>query len=135
MSDGNDIYWDLYELNPDAVIYVEYEDAYVGYTSNAKGFWVAVYDNGAITEAITAGLLAEPGFIDQCIKEIDGKVKESEVQQAIFSLASREAMKQASMLADSWIKGKNNPFMLHLPEIIAMEEAEDRIFKKDNLEE
>ena len=56
MSDGNDIYWDLYELNPDAVIYVEYEDAYVGYTSNAKGFWVAVYDNGAITEAITAGL-------------------------------------------------------------------------------
>ena len=43
MSDGNDIYWDLYELNPDAVIYIEYEDAYVGYTSNAKGFWVAVY--------------------------------------------------------------------------------------------
>lgn len=135
MSDGNDIYWDLYELNPDAVIYVEYEDAYVGYTSNSKGFWVAVYDNGAITEAITAGLLAEPEFIDQCIKEIDGKVKESEVQQAIFKLASLEAMKQASLLADSWITGNHTPFMLHLPEIINMEEEADRIFRAENLEE
>lgn len=135
MSESNDIYWDLHELNPDAIIYVEYENAYAGYTCNQYGNWVAVYDNRALEETICAGLLAEEEFIDHCINEIDGKVKESEVQQAIFSLASREAMKQASILADSWMKGKNNPFMLHLPEIIAMEEAEDRIFKKDNLEE
>jgi len=129
MSDGNDIYWDLNELNPDAIIYTEYENAYAGYTCNHYGIWVAVYDNRAVEESICAGLLATEDFINLCLKEADGKVKESEVQEYIFRLASLEAMKQASQLADSWLKGKNSPFMLHLPEIIQMEEAEDRIFK------
>jgi len=135
MSDGNDIYWDLAELNPKAVVYVEYENAYAGYTCNQYGFWVAVYHSESVEETITAGLLAEEKFIDECINKIDGQVKESEVQQAVFKLASIEAMRQASVLADSWMKGKHNPFMLHLPEIINMEQAEDKIFRKDNLEQ
>ena len=44
-------------------------------------------------------------------------------------------MKQASKLADSWITGNHTPFMLHLPEIINMEEEADRIFRAENLEE
>ena len=55
----NDYYWELAELNPDAVVYEEFESAYLGMAIKTGLKPVAIYDSQGIINAIGYSLIED----------------------------------------------------------------------------
>ena len=133
---NDDLYWDLAELNPNAIIYTEYTPAYLGFALRNKTTWVACYDMNVLE-----GLVAKEIFMDdepwirKTMKELDGKVKVNEVQPAMERLAFIEATKRASDLVETWLDNENAPICVYLPKLIkaldqeAQYQENDQVFK------
>ena len=108
----NDFYWELAELNPDAVVFEEFEEAYLG-TAMRNGFKpVAVYSYNYIVNILTAGMLDDPKYMKELIEE--GIVEEEEqVANAID-----RAIEYFDYNVAGVGKGENNedaPIFLHSP--------------------
>lgn len=126
---SEDLYWDLKELNSDAVVYTEYEQAFMGFTLK-NGKYVAVYDSSVIEDIIARGLMENPSFLDHCFKEIDGKIDNKDVPMAVSRLANIEALKVASDLLGEWDNKENYPIMFFLPKVIQQpNDGGDEVFK------
>jgi hypothetical protein len=128
MSDRTDIYWDLKELNPEAIVYTEYEDAFIGFALKDESTWVACYGNEELEEMITKEVVSSD-FIEEALQSLSGKVKESQVQEEVFKLAKTEALQKATDLIQGWTQEKNAPICVFLPKVFAeVEQEEDEIW-------
>lgn len=126
---SNELYWDLMELNPKAIIYTEYEEAYIGFANKDSKTWVAVYDAELLSEQLMQQYFVNEEFIEGKLKEADGKIKESELQHYLATVCSIEANNFIVGLSTSWIPEVNAPLMLFSPKVISETEKEDRIFR------
>lgn len=68
----NDFYWDLLENNKDAIVYTEYEDAYMGHTTSIHGKSVAVYHTNLVMGCIIENLKNTPGYLDKLHERTEG---------------------------------------------------------------
>ena len=59
----NDFYWDLIEANKDAIVFTEYEDAYMGHTISLDGKSVAVYHTNLVIACIVNMLKNDERYI------------------------------------------------------------------------
>ena len=72
----NDFYWDLLENNKDALVYTEYEDAYMGHTTSIHGKSVAVYHINLVMGCIIENLKNTPGYLDKLHERTEGNEEE-----------------------------------------------------------
>jgi hypothetical protein len=72
----NDFYWDLLENNKDAIVYTEYEDAYMGHTTSIHGKSVAVYHTNLVMGCIIENLKNTPGYLDKLHERTEGNEEE-----------------------------------------------------------
>ena len=72
----NDFYWDLLENNKDAIVYTEYEDAYMGHTTSIHGKSVAVYHTNLVMGCIIENLKETPGYLDKLHERTEGNEEE-----------------------------------------------------------
>lgn len=120
---NHDVYWDLKDLNPDAQIYVEYHDAFIGFTfKNPK--YVAVYDCRAIENIIAQELMQDEMFLDKAFREMNGKVEKKDLTDVLSRLAKIEAIKGSSELINEWIN-ENDPVIFFLPKVIEEQQLDD----------
>tara|TARA_R100000742_G_C4261596_1_gene79402 strand:+ start:518 stop:886 length:369 start_codon:yes stop_codon:yes gene_type:complete len=68
----NDFYWDLLENNKDAIVYTEYEDAYMGHTTSIHSKSVAVYHTNLVMGCIIENLKDTPGYLDTLHERTEG---------------------------------------------------------------
>tara|TARA_Y100000004_G_scaffold166789_1_gene198810 strand:- start:78 stop:500 length:423 start_codon:yes stop_codon:yes gene_type:complete len=138
--DDSDIYWDLHDLNQDALIEVDYTEAYLGFALNSSGKWVAVYDHKIIEDIEFQNLVQDESFIDQTLQKLDGEVKQSDVHKAVMKLAKIEAIKSASDFVQTWVGNDNAPLSVHYPKVLEaqleeqqkmLQEQEDEPYKYD----
>jgi len=119
-----DLYWDLKELNPDAVIYTEYHDAFMGFTlKNNK--YVAVYDATGIEESIAQELMQDENFLDESFVTMDGKIEKKNLTEALSRLAKIRSMELSSNLLGEWDSKENYPIMFFLPKVIKSSYGEE----------
>lgn len=124
-----DLYWDLKELNPDAIIYTEYHDAFMGFTlKNNK--YVAVYEATGVEETIARNLMEDEDFLDDSFTKMDGKIKKSDLAEALSRLAAIRSLELSSNLLGEWDSKENYPVMFFMPKVIKAdyEEGKDQIF-------
>lgn len=124
-----DLYWDLKELNPDAVIYTEYHDAFMGFTlKNNK--YVAVYEASGVEGTIAQQLMEDEDFLNDSFIKMDGKIKKSELTQALSRLAAIRSLELSSNLLGEWDTKENYPVMFFMPKVIKADydEGQDQIF-------
>lgn len=124
-----ELYWDLKELNPDAIIYPEYHQAYLGFAYKGEKY-VAVYDNTEIENILAGDLVMSQSFVDECLKKLSGKVENDRVQEGVGRLAKIESIKLAADLLNDW-DSPNHPLMLFYPKIVELEieQNKNEIFK------
>ena len=72
----NDFYWDLLEHNKEAIVYTEYEEAYMGHTTSIHGKSVAVYHTNLVMGCIIENLKNTPGYLDKLHEKTDGNEEE-----------------------------------------------------------
>jgi hypothetical protein len=68
----DDYYWDLLEANKDAIVYTEYEEAYMGHTTSIHGKSVAVYHTNLVMGSIIENLKDTPGYLDTLHERTEG---------------------------------------------------------------
>lgn len=124
----SDVYWDLKDLNPDAIVYPEYHDAFIGFTLK-NGKYVAVYDAMGIEEEIAKAYFDDQVFLDKTLKEFDGEVPKNDVAELLFRMAKAEAIKVAEKKLFEWDKQENAPVMFFIPKVA--QEDEEEMFKYD----
>ena len=127
---NEDIYWDLKELNPDAIIYTEYHDSYMGFTLK-QGKYVAVYDAIGVEESLAQELMQNENFLDDSFQTMDGKIEKKNVVEGLSRLAKIKSMEISSSLLRDWDSKENAPVMFFLPKVIkaSYEEENDEMFK------
>lgn len=125
-----EFYWDLKELNPDAIIFEEYHSAFMGFTF-INDRYVAVYDSRELEMVIIKNLIEDPVFIDNCLKKMDGKIENSRVQEGVGRLAKIEAINLSTDLINKWANKENYPVILHYPKIVEaiLEQEDNETFK------
>jgi len=69
----DDYYWDLLEANKDAIVYTEYEDAYMGHTTSIHGKSVAVYHTNLLLGCIMEVLKNTEGYLDKLHEKTKGE--------------------------------------------------------------
>lgn len=124
----SDVYWDLKDLNPDAIVYPEYHDAFIGFTLK-NGKYVAVYDAMGIEEEIAKAYFDDQVFLDKTLREFDGEVPKNDVAELLFRMAKAEAIKVAEKKLFEWDKQENAPVMFFIPKVA--QEDEEEMFKYD----
>ena len=124
----SDVYWDLKDLNPDAIVYPEYHDAFIGFTLK-NGKYVAVYDAMGIEEEIAKAYFDDQVFLDKTLREFDGEVPKNDVAELLFRMAKSEAIKVAEKKLFEWDKQENAPVMFFIPKVA--QEDEEEMFKYD----
>lgn len=67
-----DFYWDLLEKNKNAIVYTEYEDAYMGHTTSIHGKSVAVYHTNLLLGCIIETLKETQGYLDKLHERTEG---------------------------------------------------------------
>ena len=68
-----DFYWDLFESNKDAIVYTEYEEAYMGHTTSIHGKSVAVYHTNLVLGCIMEVLKNTEGYLDKLHEKTKGE--------------------------------------------------------------
>tara|TARA_R100000231_G_scaffold41893_1_gene36560 strand:- start:3253 stop:3681 length:429 start_codon:yes stop_codon:yes gene_type:complete len=128
---NDDLYWDLAELNPNAIVYTEYTPAYLGFALKNNN-WVACYDMNVLEGLVAKEIFSDDEeWLKKTFKELDGKVKNTEVQEAVTRLAMIEAGKRASDLVEPWDTQEHAPICVHLPKLIqAMDEAQQQAMEE-----
>lgn len=124
-----DLYWDLKELNPNAVIYTEYHDAFMGFTlKNNK--YVAVYEASGVEESIQKTLMEDENFLNEAFEQMNGKIKKGNLTEALSRLATIKSIELSSNLLGEWDSKENYPVMFFMPKVIKAnyEEGRDEIF-------
>ena len=108
---SEDYYWELAEENPDAIVWEEYEQAFlgIGYKHNMKP--VAVYDKRVLHGLIIEELLLDDAFIDSLTKEHDDN------EEAITQAVVKEAIKtfNEKVFPDEEGDFDNRPIFLDIP--------------------
>mgnify|MGYP001605128166 FL=1 len=77
-------YWELNDLNPDAVIFEEFIEAYLGYgTRMGMENPVAVYDARKMVKILAESFVADPEFVDKVDVNNREDLEEEAIQQAV----------------------------------------------------
>lgn len=134
---NDDLYWDLADLNPNAIVYTEYTRAYLGFAlKNNK--WVACYDINVLEGIVSEDVfMNDEEWINKTLKDLDGKVKVNDIQKAMYRLAFIEGSKRTAELIEPWDSGEHTPIAIHLPKLIqaldqeAQDQRTEEVFKYD----
>ena len=111
---SNDFYWDLAELNPDAVVFDEFQEAYLGYGYKNGMTPVAVYSYDFIINLLATSYLEDPEWAESRLEGID---EEDEAAQVATAL--EDAMEYFNYNVPGVGKGDNNehgPIFLKVPQ-------------------
>lgn len=98
-------YWELHELNEDAIIFEEFASAYMGYgTKLGLDKPVAVYDARQMVKIFAEGLIANQEWVkEQDINTRDG----------LEDLAIQDAVEYIEYNVFGMDVGENGPIFLH----------------------
>lgn len=116
---ANDFYWELAELNPDAVVFEEFEDAYLGYATKNGMKPVAIYSYDYIINIVAKSMMEDEEFVKGLVD--DNIVDEAEQ----VATAIDEAISYFDYNIGGLGKGKDNedaPIFLHVPRLDEREE-------------
>ena len=108
-----DFYWELAELNPEAVIFEEFEEAYLGVAHRNGMKPVAVYSYDFIINILASEKVYDKKFIKELVEK---NITEEEDQ---VDEAMNQAMEYFSYNIGGIGKGKDNedaPIFLHSPQ-------------------
>ena len=111
-NDG--FYWDLAELNPDAAVFDEYQEAYLGYGYKNGMTPVAVYSYDFIINILATNYLEDPKW---CETRLEGIDEEDEAAQVATALD--DAIEYFNYNIGGVGKGDNNehgPIFLKVPQ-------------------
>lgn len=109
---SNDYYWELAELNPDAIVFEEFVEAYLGYGYKNGMTPVAIYSKDYIINILAAGMLDDEKYVQTLLKD---NIVEEEEQVAH---AIDDANEYFNYNVSGVGKGKNNehgPIFLKVP--------------------
>ena len=107
-------YWDLAELNPDAVVFDEFSEAYLGYGYKNGMTPVAVYSYDYIVNILATSYLEDPDWCEKRLADID---EEDEAAQVATALD--DAVEYFNYNVSGVGKGDNNehgPIFLRVPQ-------------------
>ena len=79
---SNDFYWDLAELNPDAVVFDEFQEAYLGYGYRNGMTPVAIYSYDFIINLLATSYLEDPEWAESRLEGIDEEDEAAQVATA-----------------------------------------------------
>jgi len=116
----NDYYWELAELNPDAVVYEEFEDAYLGMAFKTGLKPVAIYDTQGIINAIGITLMTNKEFMEE-LKEIESE--EDKVEKVLTAATEHFDHNISSQTFGD--NNENGPIFLEMPDENFDERGED----------
>jgi len=118
----DDFYWDLAELNPDAVVFDEFKEAYLGYADRNGLKPVAIYSYDYIINIIATNIIESEDFAKRM--EEDNITEEAEQ----VATAIDEAAEYFDYNVAGVGKGDNNedgPIFLRVPQWDSRGEDED----------
>ena len=77
-------YWELNDVNPDAIIFEEFTEAYLGYGTRI-GFKtpVAVYDARKMVKILAESFVSDPNFVDKEDVNSREALEEEAIEQAV----------------------------------------------------
>ena len=77
-------YWELNDVNPDAIIFEEFTEAYLGYGTRV-GFEtpVAVYDARKMVKILAESFVSDPNFVDKVDVNSREALEEEAIEQAV----------------------------------------------------
>jgi len=115
---ANDFYWELAELNADAIIFEEYEDAYLGYAHRIGGLKpVAVYSYSIIVNQLAAAY----SYDEELVASLEEKFKdESETELLIVEELMNMAVEYVDFNVVNTAGGEDNengPIFVMEPQI------------------
>ena len=107
----NDYYWELAELNPDAVVYEEFESAYLGMAIKTGLKPVAIYDSQGIINTIGYSLMQDKEFV----KTLEQYENEEDEVDAVYTAAVEhfDVNIAAATFGDN---NENGPIFLEMPD-------------------
>lgn len=111
---SDDFYWDLAELNPDAVVFDEFQDAYLGYGYKNGMTPVAVYSYDYIINILATTYIEDPEWCKDRLEGIDDNDEEAQV-----AVALDDAIEYFNYNVSGVAKGDNNehgPIFLKVPQ-------------------
>ena len=117
----NDYYWELAELNPDAVVYEEFESAYMGIAVRVGLKPVALYDTETIINTVGFNLMQDKEFMEKINEE---HTEEQDKVDALYDEASQHFHQNI----EGGIFGKDNengPIFLQMPDVNFDERIEE----------
>jgi len=117
----NDYYWELAELNPDAVVYEEFESAYMGIAKRVGLKPVAMYDTETIINTIGFNLMQDKEFMENLEKD---HTEEQDKIEALYD----EASQHFDFNIAGGIFGEDNengPIFLQMPDVNFDERIEE----------
>jgi len=110
---SDDFYWQLADENPEAIVWDEYREAYLGiaYKNNMKV--VAVYDKRVLQGLIIEEMLVDEKFMDAISKELGDN------EEAITQYVIQESIRtfNEKVLMDASSDSENGPIFLDIPYI------------------
>tara|TARA_Y100001972_G_scaffold125986_1_gene178544 strand:+ start:1707 stop:2072 length:366 start_codon:yes stop_codon:yes gene_type:complete len=109
MSD--DFYWQLLQENPEAIIWEEYEQAYLGIGTRDDLKSVAVYDIRVLQGLLIEELLEDKEYMDELTKVY--KDNEEAITQQIIQDSVRTYVEK--IFSDKVGKPENRPIFLDIP--------------------
>tara|TARA_Y100000816_G_C25691529_1_gene365783 strand:- start:189 stop:554 length:366 start_codon:yes stop_codon:yes gene_type:complete len=108
---SNDFYWQLLEDNPQAIIWDEYSEAFLGSAHRAGMKPVAVYDIKVIQGLIIEEILQDDKFMDLLIEQHDDN--EEAITQAVVKESVRTYLDK--IFNDTEGKEEDRPIFLDIP--------------------
>ena len=108
---SNDFYWQLLEDNPQAIVWDEYSEAFLGSAHRAGMKPVAVYDIKVIQGLIIEEILQDDKFMDLLIKQHDDN--EEAITQAVVEESVRTYVEK--VFNDTEGKQEDRPIFLDIP--------------------
>jgi len=115
----NDFYWQLAEDNPEAVIYEEYEQAFLGVALKNNMTPVAVYDL-----RVVMGLLVEEIGTDDYVEEYLSDIEKTEEDLVSHLLESANNYIETKLLGGEETDNENYPIFLEIPMLDSRYEEE-----------
>tara|TARA_R100001460_G_scaffold69880_1_gene110490 strand:- start:1931 stop:2293 length:363 start_codon:yes stop_codon:yes gene_type:complete len=108
---SNNFYWTLIDMNPNAIIWEEYEDAYLGVALKSGQTPVAVYDKKIVQGMIMENILKDEKFINDMV-EIYGDNEEAITREVV-----KEGFKTFTekIFVDTEGDLENRPIFLDIP--------------------
>lgn len=108
---SNDFYWQLLQENPEAIIWEEYEQAYLGIGTRSNMKSVAVYDIRVLQGILIEELLEDEKYMDELTKVY--KDNEEEITQQVIQDSVRTYVEK--IFSDKVGKEEDRPIFLDIP--------------------